>query len=90
MSDTVSEVIDQMDPRVVLEALRGHLGAKTEDSELAIEKIAKELEKSGVDCGPKGCRPGFVQRQLMNYAGSNMMRLLHQKISAQNSENYKV
>lgn len=81
MSDIVNEVLDQMDPKIVLAALQGHLGTRTSESEIANEKVAKALEKAGVDCGPQGCRTGFVQRQLMNYAGDNMIRQLHQKVA---------
>lgn len=81
MNDILNEVLDRMDPEVVLEALKGLRGAKTPESDMATEKVAKALEKSGVSCGPQGCRSGFVQRQLLNYAGESMIRELHQKIS---------
>lgn len=81
MSDIESNILDEMDPKVVLSALQGHLGTRTKDSDIANEKIAKAFEKAGVDCGPQGCRSGFVQRKLMNYAGDNMVRQLHQKIA---------
>lgn len=84
MSDAVRNVLDCMDPQVVLDALHGALGSKSPEADLANERIAKALEKSGVDCGPQGCRSGFIQRKLLTYAGENMLRELHQRV-AQNA-----
>lgn len=81
MSDRIREVLDQMDSKVVLHAFQGCLGTKSPESEAAVEKLIKAFEKADVDCGPQGCRSGFVQRKLLNYAGENMLRELHQKVA---------
>lgn len=86
MSDSVKNVLDQMDPQIVLDALQGQLGTKTKESEAASMKIAKALEKAGVDCGPENIRSGFVQRMLMNYARDNMLRELHQRVAQKAAE----
>lgn len=79
MSDLARDILNRIDPKVTLDALQGYLGTKTSESVIANEKVAKAFEKAGINCGPQGCRSGFVQRQLMIYAGENMVRELHQK-----------
>lgn len=81
MSDRIREILDQMDSKIVLHAFQECLGAKTPESEIAVDKLIKAFEKKGIDCGPQGCRSGFVQRKLLNYAGENMLRELHQKVA---------
>lgn len=86
MSYLVREVLDRMDPEIVLEALQGQLGTKTTESDIANEKIAKAFDRSGINCGPQATRSGFVQRVLLNYAGENMLRELHQKVAQKDSK----
>lgn len=81
MSEKIREVLDRMDPQIVLEALQGHMGTNTPESKLANEKIAKAFDKAGINCGPTPTRSGFVQRVLLHYAGENMLRELHQRVA---------
>ena len=81
MSDNMQVIMDKIDSQTFLDALQGFLREKTPESKIAIEKIGKIFEKAGVDCGPNTTRIGFIQRQLMNYAGEQMVRELHQKVS---------
>lgn len=84
MSDTFDEVLDRMDPEVVLAALRGHLGMNSPESESATRKVVEAFQEAGIDCGPQGCQLGFAKRQLLAYAGNNMIRSLHQRIAHKN------
>ena len=75
------EVLDNMNPETVLNALRGFMENKTAESDAASEAVAKAFEAAGLDIGPKPCRHGYVQRSLMAYASERMIRQLHQLVA---------
>lgn len=80
-NELIESTLARVEPAVMLSALHASMGQSDPDGSAALEEIAQALLKAGVNCGPKACISGFVQRQMLNYAGNQVVRQLHQSLN---------
>lgn len=81
ITEDAQAVLKTIDPEIMLPALHASMNDTSPENLEALDMVGQKLKKAGVDCGPDGCLRGFVRRQIMTYAGQDMIRQIHQALS---------